>query len=95
LICEELAGEVGRTVSAGEYRDIVADGMLLTRRIDPMRRHVSAALVNAQHELAFRMRRVRNKGQDPERDILAAGWREEIWRLRVVVSPPPTAGLSF
>jgi hypothetical protein len=51
--------------------------------------------VNAQHELAFRMRRVRHEGRDPERDSLAAGWREEIWRLRVVVSPPPTAGLSF
>jgi hypothetical protein len=74
-------------VSAGEYEEIVADGMLRTRRIDPMRRHVSAALVNAQHELAFRMRRVRDKGQDPERDILAAGWREEIWRLRVAVQP--------
>jgi protease PrsW len=95
VICEELAGEVGRTVSAGEYRDIVADGMLLTCRIDPMRRRASAALVNAQHELAFRMRRVRDKGQDPDRDILAVGWREEIWRLRVVMSPPGAAGLSF
>ena len=43
VICEELAGEIGRTVSAGEYRDIVADGMLITRRIDPMRRRASAA----------------------------------------------------
>jgi len=50
-----------------------------------MRRRASAALVNEQHELAFRERRVRDKGQDPDRDSLAAGWREEIWRLRAVV----------
>jgi protease PrsW len=85
VIREELAGEVGRAVRPGEYRDIVDDGILRTRRIDPMRRRASAALVNAQHELAFRKRRVRNKGLDPERDSLAAGWREEIWRLRAVV----------
>jgi RsiW-degrading membrane proteinase PrsW (M82 family) len=84
VIREELAGEVGRAVRPGEYRDIVDDGILRTRRIDPMRRRASAALVNAQHELAFRKRRVRNKGLDPERDSLAAGWREEIRRLRVI-----------
>ena len=28
--------------------------------------------MNAQHELAFRKRRVRNEGKDPERDRLAA-----------------------
>jgi hypothetical protein len=38
--------------------------------------------VNAQHELAFRKRRVRDEGNDPEDDRLAAGWREEIRRLR-------------
>jgi len=51
--------------------------------------------VNAQHELAFRKRRVRHEGRDPDRDSIAVGWRVEIWRLRAVVSPPPTAGLSF
>jgi hypothetical protein len=38
--------------------------------------------VNAQHELAFRKRRVRDAGGDPERDALVAGWRAEIGRLR-------------
>ena len=42
----------------------------------------SAALVNAQHELAFRKRRVRDEGGDPEQDSLVAGWREDIRRLR-------------
>jgi RsiW-degrading membrane proteinase PrsW (M82 family) len=85
VICEELAGEVGRTVSQGEYEEIVGDRMLRTRRVDPMRRRGSAALVNAQHELAFRKRRVRDEGQDPDRDSIAVGWRVEIWRLRAAV----------
>jgi len=95
VIREELAGEVGGAVSAGEYAEIVADRVLRTRRIDPLRPRASAALVYAQHELAFRKRRVRHEGRDPDRDRLALAWRDEIWRLRAVVSSPPTAGLSF
>jgi RsiW-degrading membrane proteinase PrsW (M82 family) len=95
VIREELAGEVGRALSAGEYAEIVADRVLRTRRIDPLRPRTSAALVNAQHELAFRKRRARHEGRDPDRDSLALAWREEIFRLRAVVSPRPTAGLSF
>jgi len=95
VIREELAGEVRGAVSAGEYAEIVADRVLRTRRIDPLRPRASAALVYAQHELAFRKRRVRHEGRDPDRDRLALAWRDEIWRLRAVVSSPPTAGLSF
>lgn len=47
-----------------------------------MHPHRSAALVNAQHELAFRKRRARDEGHDPESDLIAAGWREQIRRLR-------------
>jgi len=82
VIREELAQEVGRTVREDEYRAIAADRMFRTRRIDRLRRRESAALVNAQHELAFRKRRVRDDGADPERDRLVAGWRAEIARLR-------------
>ena len=46
----------------------------------------SAALVNAQHELGLRKRRVRDAGDDPESDHLAAGWREDIRRLRAVIA---------
>ncbi|HTO46519.1 MAG TPA: PrsW family intramembrane metalloprotease [Burkholderiales bacterium] len=81
VIREELAHEVGRTVSEDEYREIERDRMLRTRRIDPVRRRASAALVNAQHELAFRKRRVRDRGEDPELDRLVARWRGEIRRL--------------
>ena len=82
VIREELAAEVGRTVSESEYDAIAADGMFRTRRIDPARPRASAALVNAQHELAFRKRRVRDEGRDPDADRLVDGWRNEIRRLR-------------
>src|SRR5262245_7674181 len=81
VIREELAEEIGRTISPEEYQDIVDDRMLRTRRIDRAHPHASAALVNAQHELAFRKNRVRNGGGDPEQDPLVAGWREDIRRL--------------
>jgi len=73
VIREELANEVGHLVTPEEYQAIVSDRMLRTRRVD--RSPTSAALVNAQNELAFRKRRVRNEGGDPERDGLVAGWR--------------------
>jgi RsiW-degrading membrane proteinase PrsW (M82 family) len=83
VIREELANEIGRSVTSEEYQDIVGDRMLRTRRIDRMHRQTSAALVNAQHELAFRKRRVQDEGGDPEQDRLVAGWREDIRRLRL------------
>jgi hypothetical protein len=82
VIREELENEIGRSVTWEEYQAIVGDRMLRTRRIDSMHRQKSAALVNAQHELAFRKRRVQNEGGDPELDTLVAGWREDILRLR-------------
>ena len=83
VIREELANEVGRSVTPEEYQAIVSDRMLRTRRVDRKHPRTSAALVNAQNELAFRKRRVRNEGGDPERDSLVAGWREDIRRLRL------------
>jgi hypothetical protein len=77
VIREELASEVGRSVTPGEYKDIIADRMLRTHRIDGMNPHRSAALVNAQHELAFRKRRVRDYGTDPEQDDLVSRWRDQ------------------
>jgi hypothetical protein len=82
VIREELASEVGRAVTPDEYAEIVQDRILRTRRVGGMQRRASALLVNAQNELAFRKRRVRKDGQDPERDHLANRWREQIRRLR-------------
>ena len=70
------------TVTPNEYQDIVSDRILRTRRIQSMRPRASAALVNAQHELAFRKRRLKEAGQDLDRDPLIARWRGEIERLR-------------
>jgi RsiW-degrading membrane proteinase PrsW (M82 family) len=82
VIREELASEVGHSVSSSEYQAVLADRTFRTRRIDGLRPHHSAALVNAQHELAFRKRRVRNQGENPDHDRLVAGWRRDIERLR-------------
>jgi RsiW-degrading membrane proteinase PrsW (M82 family) len=82
VIREELRDEVGHAVTPDEYRSILRDRMFRTRRIDRMHPGESAALVNAQHELAFSKRRAKDAGRDPDKDPLAAGWREQIWRLR-------------
>jgi hypothetical protein len=81
VIREELAAEIGRSVTPSEYQEIVRDRAFRTRRINGFG-HASPALVNAQNELAFRKRRVRDDGNDPEHDFLANGWRDEIERLR-------------
>jgi RsiW-degrading membrane proteinase PrsW (M82 family) len=82
VIREELASEVGRAVTAEEYQQIARDRMFRTRRIDRIHPAQSRALVNAQHELAFRKRRVRDAGGDPEQDPLVRAWRDEILLLR-------------
>ena len=84
VICEELADEIGPdgAVTPREYQDIVDDGLFRTRRIQMMRPRASAALVNAQHELAFRKRRLKEYGRVPDRDTLVVAWRGEIERLR-------------
>jgi RsiW-degrading membrane proteinase PrsW (M82 family) len=84
VIREELGSEIGRAVTPGEYEEIVRDRILRTRRVSGMQRRASAALVNAQNELAFRKRRVKENEEDPEGDQVANRWREEIRRLRQV-----------
>lgn len=83
VIEEQLADEVGSAVTPEEYAAIQRDRIFRTRRVDRVDRRRSAALVNAQHELAFRKRYVRANGGDPEADRLVAGWRREIMALRV------------
>lgn len=85
VIREELADEIGRGVTPEEYPAILNDRVLRTRRIERADPRTSAALVNAQNELAFRKRRVKEEGGDPELDELVAAWREDIRRLRGLV----------
>ena len=83
VITQELAGRGGRIGHAGGVCGAIQhDGLFRTRRIDRLNRPRSAALVNAQHELAFRKRAVRLDGDDVEADPLVAGWRREIETLR-------------
>jgi RsiW-degrading membrane proteinase PrsW (M82 family) len=82
VIRDELASEVGRCITPAEYQAIVGDRLLRTRRVNELHPRRSAALVNAQHELAFRKRRVREQGGDPDHDELVASWRRDIVRLR-------------
>lgn len=82
VICEELAGEVGACVTADEYAAMQSDRVYRTRRVPGRNRDVSTALVHAQNELAFRKRRLRDRGFDPESDPVAAAWRAQITVLR-------------
>jgi hypothetical protein len=82
VIREELAGEVGSCITSDEYDAIRADGRYRTRRVDTRNKALSAALVNAQNELAFRKRRLADRGYDAERDPVVAGWRAQIAALR-------------
>jgi protease PrsW len=82
VIQEQLADEVGGAVTPEEYAAIRRDGIFRTRRINNFERRRSAALVNAQYELAFRKRYVRSKGGNPEADSLVDGRRREIASLR-------------
>jgi protease PrsW len=82
VIREELADEVGRSVTSAEYQAVLKDRVYRTRRIDARNSAASAALVNAQHELAFRKRRLRDRRLDPEADPRVTERREQIARLR-------------
>ncbi|MCU0977492.1 MAG: PrsW family intramembrane metalloprotease [Steroidobacteraceae bacterium] len=82
VIREELTAEVGRSVTPEEFAAVERDASFRTRRIGAPDRAASAALVNAQNELAFRKRRLRDRGFDPEQDPVVAQRREEIASLR-------------
>ena len=82
MIVEELEDEVGRSVTADEFAAIAADRTFRTRRIDPRHARVSSALINAQNELAFRKRRLKNRGFDPTHDALLEQRRAQISALR-------------
>ena len=82
VIEEQLASEVGGAVTPEEFAEIRRDGIFRTRRLKGVDRRRSAALVNAQHELAFRKQAIVAEGGNPESDELVASWRSEIADLR-------------
>jgi hypothetical protein len=82
VIREELADEVGRSLTPGEFEAVDQDRTFRTRRIDARNREASTALVIAQNELAFRKRRLKDRGFNPEGDPVVARHRAEIVVLR-------------
>jgi RsiW-degrading membrane proteinase PrsW (M82 family) len=82
VIRTELADEVGRSLTPAEFEAVDRDRTFRTRRIEARNRAVSAALVMAQNELAFRKRRLKDRGFDPEQDPVVARRRMEIAALR-------------
>ncbi|MEO1148256.1 MAG: PrsW family intramembrane metalloprotease [Cyanobacteria bacterium J06638_22] len=82
VIREELLEEVGGAVTPEEYEAIRSDRPLNHHEIGRGQRRIARDLVWAQNELAFRKRRVRLAGENPETDDLVRGWRQETVRLR-------------
>jgi RsiW-degrading membrane proteinase PrsW (M82 family) len=95
VIREELRSEVPRFVTPGEFQAALEDRMFRTRRIDRLHPALSGALVNAQHELAFRKRRVSDLGRDPDKDALVAAWRSDIDRLRAIGADAAGSGRAL
>jgi len=82
VIREELASEVGEAVTRAEYDAILADRRFRTRRVDGRDRAVSRLVVDAQNKLAFRKRRLRLRGHDPDLDPGSEALRARIAALR-------------
>jgi hypothetical protein len=82
VIREELSAEVGGAVSAGEYQDIAHDPALRTQRVGRLPAQTASEMVEAQNELAFRKRWLREHGADPESDPVVQEWRRRIQGLR-------------
>ncbi|WP_432807755.1 PrsW family intramembrane metalloprotease [Pantanalinema sp. GBBB05] len=87
VIREQLADEQEPVITPEEYQTIKDDRSFRTRRIPGYNRRLSAAIVKAQDELAFRKWRVQQQGQDVNQDELVASWRDELLRLRGSITP--------
>jgi RsiW-degrading membrane proteinase PrsW (M82 family) len=85
VIREELALEIGAAITSAEYEAVLLDRRWRTRRIVRGNRAAARALVNAQNELAFQKRRVRDRGGDPEADTGVRRWRLVIARARAAL----------
>lgn len=81
VIREELADESKSVITPEEYEAIKGDRIFRTRRIQDTDRRISAALVQAQNELAFRKWRVKQMGNSPDTDALVTSLRDEVVRL--------------
>ena len=76
------AFEVEPVITPEEYEAVQDDLIFRTRRISDYDRKISAAIVQAQNELALRKWRLKKLDQDVDTDALVISWREELSRLR-------------
>lgn len=82
VIREELQDEDAAIITAEETQRTIHDHVFGTRRIPGLSRRQMQSLIRAQNELAFRKRRVRQTGIDPDQDTIVHYWRDVIRRLR-------------
>ncbi|MGQ9910352.1 MAG: PrsW family intramembrane metalloprotease [Candidatus Flexifilum sp.] len=82
IIREELRTEAPEIVTPEELDRIEHDHILRTRRIAALDRARSRRIVNAQNEIAFRKRKLRQRGLDPDQDRVVQHWRDIIRSLR-------------
>jgi len=82
VIRRELADEIDRSITPEEYELLKRESLFGLRTVPGFPAPAAKAIVNAQNELAFRKRRVRHGGGDPELDDLVHSWRSDIARLR-------------
>lgn len=82
VIRKELAEEIDRSITPEEYELLKRESLFGLRTVPGFPVSVAKAIVNAQNELAFRKRRVRHEGSNPELDDLVQAWRADIARLR-------------
>ncbi len=92
VIQEQLADEQEPVITPEEYEGVKRDRLFRTRRIAGCNRRTSTAIVRAQDELAFRKWRLKQQGQNVEKDELVASWRDELLRLRGSVAPNGVLG---
>lgn len=94
VIRSELAAEVGKAITADEYRLLLQERPFALRAVPNLPRRIGRAIVNAQNELAFRKWRVRFEGGDPELDAVVAAWRADIAALRPSADLQPPVSLA-
>jgi RsiW-degrading membrane proteinase PrsW (M82 family) len=82
VIRKELWNEIDRSITPEEYELLKRESLFGLRTVPGFPGPVASAIVNAQNELAFRKRRVKYQGGDPELDDLVHAWRADIARLR-------------
>jgi hypothetical protein len=82
VIREELSEETEPVITPAEFEGVLADRMFNTRRIPGLSKSLSAAIVNAQNELALRKWRLRHEDLPLDGDPLITSWRAELSSLR-------------